>query len=372
MRREKSYRNKKNNRNKNHSKATVLSLVAFLCVAICLPFLLEVYNQLQGGTTTHTGNPISGEKEDRRVDDINSEYFDFETNQSLTRDDLDRQNYILIQGEEKPPEQKPKNAKEIKTVTYDYQQSNVYIPTTGEGLIKNATDLSKTDIEKIISEKSDLKIDKNSDKPQVLLYHTHTSESYEKFDLGYYDPSADTRTFDESRNVIAVGNSIATQLNNAGINTLHDTTIHDKQYTGAYDVSRKTVQQILKENPSIKVVLDIHRDAVQDESGIRYKPTAEIAEKKAAQVMIIAGCDGYGVNLKNYKDNLKFANTLQDKMESMYPSLTRPVLFDYRHYNQDLGKAALLLEMGGHANTLSEAVYSGELVGNALVSALSE
>ena len=123
--------------------------------------------------------------------------------------------------------------------------------------------------------------------------------------------------------------------------------------------------------PSIKVVLDVHRDAIQRDDGTRVKPVADIGGMKAAQVMIICGADVDG-NLPNFKQNLRFASRWQDKMESMFPGLTRPVLFDYRYYNQDLTTGSLLIEMGGHANTLEEAKYSGRLVGQALAALFAE
>ena len=124
-------------------------------------------------------------------------------------------------------------------------------------------------------------------------------------------------------------------------------------------------------HPTIKIALDVHRDAIQRDDGTRVKPVADIGGMKAAQVMIICGADVDG-NLPNFKQNLRFASRWQDKMESMFPGLTRPVLFDYRYYNQDLTTGSLLIEMGGHANTLEEAKYSGRLVGQALAALFAE
>ena len=121
----------------------------------------------------------------------------------------------------------------------------------------------------------------------------------------------------------------------------------------------------LKAYPTIQVLLDVHRDAIQREDGTRVKPVVEIDGQKAAQVMIICGADLNG-NLPNFKQNLRFASRWQDEMETLFPGLARPVLFDYRYYNQDLTTGSLLIEMGGHGNTLQEAIYSARLVGKAL------
>ena len=191
-------------------------------------------------------------------------------------------------------------------------------------------------------------------------------------DLGWYDPEYTCRRTDTSLNMVAVGAAIAEQLNAAGIVTLQDATLHDyPSYNGSYERSNATVRSYLEKYPSIKVVLDVHRDAIQRDDGPRVKPVADIGGMKAAQVMIICGADVDG-NLPNFKQNLRFASRWQDKMESMFPGLTRPVLFDYRYYNQDLTTGSLLIEMGGHANTLEEAKYSGRLVGQALAALFAE
>jgi stage II sporulation protein P len=131
-----------------------------------------------------------------------------------------------------------------------------------------------------------------------------------------------------------------------------------------------TVKKILEENPSIKIVLDIHRDAIEKADGCRVAPTTEINGKSAAQVMIICGCDDGTMNMPNYMKNFRFASLVQQQMESDYPTLTRPVLFDYRKYNQDLTTGSILVEVGGHANSIDQAIYSGELIGKSLANAL--
>ena len=132
---------------------------------------------------------------------------------------------------------------------------------------------------------------------------------------------------------------------------------------------KAAVEQWLKQYPTIKVVLDVHRDAIQTQDGTRYAPAANINGMRAAQVMIICGADVDG-NLPNFKQNLRFAARWQAKMAQLYPGLAR--LFDYRYYNQDLTTGSLLIEMGGHANTLEEAKYSARLVGDALAKLFQE
>lgn len=240
----------------------------------------------------------------------------------------------------------------------------------GNGTIKNYTEKSLESIEKILQTPWNETLTSDSQTVQVLIMHTHTTESYEPFDRDYYDENYSARTLDENFNMIKVGNAIAKTLSENGIGVVHDTTIHDyPSYNGSYERSAETVKTWLERYPTIKVVLDVHRDAIErtiDGETVRVKPTTEIDGKKAAQLMIIAGCDDGKMNMPNYKENLRFAAALQDRLETDSPTLTRPLMFDYRKYNQNLTTGSILVEMGGHANSLDEAVYSGELLGKSL------
>ena len=244
--------------------------------------------------------------------------------------------------------------------------------SSGAATVRNSTDLPDSEVAAEMMQTLPFQVELNSAEPQVLIMHTHTTETYELEEKNWCDPAFSARSTDLSVNMAAVGAEMAAQLNAAGVNTLHDTTLHDyPSYNGSYAKSNATVRSYLERYPSIKVVLDVHRDAIQRDDGTRVKPVADIGGMKAAQVMIICGADVDG-NLPNFKQNLRFASRWQDKMESMFPGLTRPVLFDYRYYNQDLTTGSLLIEMGGHANTLEEAKYSGRLVGQALAALFAE
>ena len=107
------------------------------------------------------------------------------------------------------------------------------------------------------------------------------------------------------------------------------------------------------------------------ESGSRYAPVCTVDGRQAAQVMIICGCDnGTTVQLPGWRQNLRFAAAWERSMEGMYPGFTRPVLFSYRFYNQDLTTGSLLIEIGGHGNNLNEALYAGQLAAKGLAAAL--
>lgn len=242
------------------------------------------------------------------------------------------------------------------------------LPTAGQ--VQNKTSLTNASLLAESKMAPAFTIDTKSGEPQVLIMHTHTTESFEPYVRSTYDPSFNYRTTDPAYNIISVGNTITQQLEAAGISVIHDTTIHDyPSYNGSYERSAETVKTILAEYPSIRVVLDIHRDAIQDGNTL-LQPVVEINGKEAAQVMIISGCDDGTMDMPNYIQNFHFACRLQTCMEQNYPGLTRPILFDYRKYNQDLTTGSLLIEVGTHGNTLEQVQYSGELVGKALAETL--
>lgn len=265
----------------------------------------------------------------------------------------------------------PEGMAAIEVIHYEQGTGNNYLQS-GAATVRNCTDLSSSELSGLMMQSLPFSIEVNSDQPQVLIMHTHATESYELSERSWCDPNYSARNTDTTMNMVAVGAEMAAQLNAAGIHTVQDATLHDyPNYNGSYALSNATVRKYLEQYPSIKVVLDVHRDAIQRDDGTRIAPLAEIDGMQAAQVMIICGADLNG-NLPNFRDNLKFASRWQDKLESMFPGLTRPVLFDYRYYNQDLTTGSLLIEIGGHGNTLEEAKYSGQLVGKALAALLSE
>ncbi len=206
------------------------------------------------------------------------------------------------------------------------------------------------------------------DKPYILIYHTHSTEGYEMLDLGWYAKEYNSRTKDKNKNMIRVGDELTRVLQEAGFKVIHDRNIYDESYEGAYSRSRVTVEKYLKQYPSIQLTLDVHRDAIHYDSKTRCKPTAQINGKKAAQVMIISGCEGDGVeNFADWKKNLVFSMHLQNTVEESYEGLMRPIFFCHRKYNMDVTPCSVLLEFGTDGNTLEEAVYSAQLIGNSLV-----
>lgn len=240
--------------------------------------------------------------------------------------------------------------------------------TFGAGIIKNSTELSNDELQTYLQADNPIQI--TDDGPQVLIMHTHATESFEPYDTDIYDTRHTWRTTDNTQNIVAAGEVMAEAIRSYGIEVLHDETQHDyPSYNGSYERSAVTVQEYLEKYPSIKVVLDVHRDAVQRDQTL-VKPVTEIDGRKAAQLMIIAGCDDGTMNMPNWSKNFRFAAGMQDAIESRYAGLTRPVYFCYRKYNQDLTTGSLLLEIGSHGNTLEEVLYTAQLAGDAIGSYL--
>lgn len=232
--------------------------------------------------------------------------------------------------------------------------------------VRNTTPSHSINIESSLNGECNLDIaDKSA--PTVLIFHTHTTECYQLMDKGWYTRDFELRSDDPSRNMVRVGDAVSEELQKAGIGVIHDTEIHDRAYTGAYDRSRETILKIMEENPSVKIVLDVHRDAIEQSDGTRIKPTTAVNGRKAAQIMIIAGCeDGKVTSFPTWEQNLTFALKLQQTAETMYPGLMRPILFSARKYNMDVTPCSVLLEFGSDSNTIAEAEYSGHLMGKAI------
>lgn len=257
----------------------------------------------------------------------------------------------------------------IVRTTYGKYTGTTFFTLENGGQVNNKTSVSMDTLKEESILLPEFTISDTSE-PQVLIYHTHTTESFEPYVRDFYDANFNYRTTDETKNIVMVGNEIKKQLELEGIRVIQATDIHDyPSYNGAYDRSAETVKKILEEYPSIKVVLDIHRDAICSET-VAYQPYVEINGKEAAQIMIVSGCDDGTMDMPNYMKNFRLASLLQSQIESDNPGLTRPILFDYRHYNQDLTTGSLLIEIGSHGNTLEQVCYSGELLGKSIAKAL--
>ncbi len=264
------------------------------------------------------------------------------------------------------------SAKAVKGKVIEKYISPYSAPNSYNGVyMKNSTDLD-IDIKKLLSDKLSFKITE-TDKPQVLIIHTHTTETFMNEESEFYTEDFESRSRDNTKNMAEIGKIVAEKLNNAGVKTLHDKTQHDyPNYSGSYSRAAETISSYLKKYPTIKVVLDLHRDAVSSGESDKVKLVTEINGKKAAQVMLVMGSQsGTVTNFPNWKENLKLALRLQQILEVKYPTLARPLSLMSKNYNESLSKGSMLIEFGTDVNTLEEAKYSASLVSDALVTLLN-
>ena len=226
-----------------------------------------------------------------------------------------------------------------------------------------------TDFSMLAAEGLSLKLPEGQ--PQVLIFHTHSSEAYTPDGSDVYEASDPYRTEDKAYSVIRVGDALAETLEKSGLSVLHDREIYDyPSYTGSYNRSGAAVEAYLAQYPSIRVVIDLHRDALGS-GDVVYKTKAQLDGRTSAQVMMVIGTGENGLWHPYWKENLKLAMYLQDAMDTRYPTLARPIELVSERYNQQLSAGMMILEVGSNGNTLREAITAATLFGEAAGPALA-
>ena len=201
-----------------------------------------------------------------------------------------------------------------------------------------------------------LETTQNINKENVLIFHTHTCESYTPSEKFQYEQTGNYRTTDLNFSIARVGAELTNYLTTYGFNVTHDKTYHDyPAYSGSYNRSLATVQNVLKTSPS-DIIIDLHRDAIGNNSN--YDPSVKIGEDVAAQLMFVIGTNGGGLYHPNWQSNLKFAIELQQLANEIYPGLFKPMIVRSSRYNQHLGSAACIIEVGATGNTLEQCLNS--------------
>lgn len=349
--------------------AVVCTLTATSCFLIRLPSVCanrgDDVGLLAAGFILPDGASEQKHQTSPAKKDTSSSFF------SINNEDPDSPTVLeQISSSEEPPAPEPSSdEKTYKIIESQFgpagiNYENFYVKKTIDVPLNIGEELSK---------RPDVTIKKDGS-PQVLIVHTHTSEAYMDKDQGFYYESFYPRSTDYSHNVTRVGNAIAEKLKSSNIGVIHELTFHDNpSYNGSYSRSAETILKNLEEHPSIQVVLDIHRDAIGNNESGKVKPTFVANGKKAAQIMIMSGCDIDGsLDFPDWEYNLRLALRLQQAAETLYPGMTRPMCFDDVKYNMNLTHGSLLIEVGTDANTLDEAVYTGSLLGDALTKVLNE
>lgn len=245
------------------------------------------------------------------------------------------------------------------------------VPTTISGglALRNSTSYS-LEVSELLKQGCPVTLKKGS--PQILIIHTHSSEAYSPAGLDKYVDSGSSRTQDNNYNVIRVGAELEKVLKKYGLNVIHDCGVYDyPSYTGSYNRSGEVTEKYLRENPSISVVIDLHRDAIGSNEVI-YKTVATESGVCASQLMFVMGTDESGLEYPNWTKNLRFALYLQNAVSEKYPSLMRPVTVVPYRYNQHMSTGSVILEVGSNGNTLQEALAAVRLFGEAAGPALAD
>ncbi len=197
----------------------------------------------------------------------------------------------------------------------------------------------------------EMQIEKNAGKPQILIYHTHSQEAF-----------ADSVSGDVSATIVGMGDYLTELLTEKyGYCVIHNTSVFDMidgklDRNAAYNLAEAEISQILEENPSVEVVIDLHRDGLDGEkmvTDINGKPTAKIMFFNGLSRTARNGAIDYLPN-PYIAENLAFSFQLQLKAEEYYPGFTRNIYLQSLRYNLHLKPRALLVEAGSQLNTVEE------------------
>ena len=320
----------------NDKLSLILNNNYTICLDTTIPCIKNVNKEL---------NKIAEED-----DQVESGYLKKLLGVELSQLELEKKTMKNIEESTESAKQEKEDAKtDVNTeVITEKPLANKFTNQYNDVKIKNETNYELTE--------DMLKPDIDIDTKNILIFHTHTCESYTASDKYQYEPTGTNRTTDLNYTVAKVGEELTDYLQKYGYNVIHDTTYHDyPAYTGSYNRSFSTVENLLKTNKS-DIIIDLHRDAIGSNSD--YAPTVKIGEDKAAQLMFVIGSNGGGLWHPNWNQNLKFAIKVQNKAQEMYPDLFKPIILRNSRYNQHLGKAANIIEVGATGNTLEQCLTS--------------
>ena len=214
-----------------------------------------------------------------------------------------------------------------------------------------------------------MKIDTGTGGPKVLIYHTHSQEEF-----------ADSMPGDTSTSIVGVGEYLTQLLNDKGIETIHDTGVYDiingkLDRSNAYEYAGKAVEKILEENPTVEVLIDLHRDGVAEGTHL----VTQINGKPTAKIMFFNGLSRSRTNgvidyLPNpyIQDNLAFSLQMQLASESLYPGFVRHIYLRAYRYNLHLLPKSLLVEAGAQTNTVEEMRNAMEVLADTLAHVILE
>lgn len=247
----------------------------------------------------------------------------------------------------------------VEITVHKPQRQPVTFSSQDAALVKILNTTSyEPDVEALLQQKLDWNL--CEDGPAVLILHAHTTESYTGTD-GY-------RSRDETQNMLSIGDRLAELLEAAGIGVIHDRTLHDAEsYNGSYTSARAATKKYLQQYPSIRLVLDLHRDAMEDSRGNQVGYTLSTPEGEAAKLLLVVGTDVGGQKHPHWEENLSLAVQLHAQLQKEAPDICRSLQIRTSRFNQDLSPGALLVEMGTAGNTHLEAMLAVEILADAII-----
>ena len=200
--------------------------------------------------------------------------------------------------------------------------------------------------------------DLTGEAPTVLILHTHATESYTKHGEIYQETSA-FRTLNENYNMLSVGDAVERILTENGIGVIHDRQLHDyPSYNGAYDNARAAIEDYLAQYPTIRLVLDLHRDAAGDGNGGQVSTSATVDGEESSQLMLVLGTDEGSTSHPNWQENLSLGLKLAAMLEQQNPGVCRGINLRRHRFNMDLSPGGLLIEVGTAGDTHQKALHA--------------
>lgn len=271
---------------------------------------------------------------------------------------------VVRPAEPQVPTTEPTEAVTLPPPTEPEKTLPAFSAADAELIAVNNTSGCDADVEAFLQQP--LSWDLTVQEPTVLILHTHGTESY--VNTENYQQTSAYRTLDPAYNMISIGQAVADTLSAGGIQVLHDTTAHDyPSYNGSYTHARESIQHYLEEYPSIRLVLDLHRDSMEDDSGKQISATVDYEGRKAARLMLVMGTDSAGFTHPAWQENMALAVKLHAQLEKLCPGICRPITLRAQRFNQDLSPGALLMEMGAAGNTRQEALAAAEVLSRAIL-----
>ena len=224
---------------------------------------------------------------------------------------------------------------------------------------------AEADVEALLEKP--LQWDLTGDEPTVLIYHSHATESFTPSPGENYQESSAYRTLDRDYNMVSIGTRVAEILEAGGVKVIHDRSLHDyPSYNTSYNQSRESMAAYLEQYPSIRLVLDLHRDASGDSSN-QLTTHATVDGEDCAQLMLVVAAGTSARPVPQWQENLALGLKLQVQLERAAPGITRYVNLRSSRFNQDLSPGALLVEVGAAGNTHAEALRAAEVLAEAIL-----